>query len=415
MVHHFIGATNIRPLDAPPTRSTTSIVVIAASIVLAIGARAFAPVPPAHLLVLDLGLGGGCLAIIAAFVVGNFRVRHASQKRVIVVGTAARAAEIAGEIRARSSEYDVIGVVDDSDGRRRRTGAPWLGPITRLDQIISWARPAWIVMAPSKGSRVPEAPLLRARLRGVCVEYATNFLERVTGKLAIEILRPSTLILCDGFRHVEGVRGDLSLAMTRGLSIVASAFGLLLLAPFLLLIALLVKLDSPGPVFFVQKRVGRNGSEFDLIKFRTMRHVADRPSEWARDNADRITRVGRWLRRFRFDELPQFVNVLRGDMNLVGPRPHPVCNYKMFLENIPYYGLRECARPGITGWAQVQYGYANSLEEETEKMRYDLYYIKHRSLWLDVKILFKTLRVLAIDKRSHSEARPANLTSEACR
>ena len=399
MVHHFVGATNTRPLDPPSTRSTASILAIAASIVLAIGARAFAPVPHAHLLVLDLGLGGGCLAVIAAFVVTNMRVRHASQKRVIVVGTGARAAEIAGEIGSQSSGYQVIGVVDDSDGRHRPSGTPWLGPIARLDQIIAWARPAWIVMAPSKGARVPEAPLLRARLRGVCVEYATNFLERATGKLAIEILRPSTLILCDGFRHVEGVRGDLSLAMTRGLSVVASAVGLVLLAPFLALIAILVKLDSPGPVFFVQKRVGRGGREFDLIKFRTMKHVDDRKSEWVRDNTDRITRVGRWLRRFRLDELPQFVNVLRGDMNLVGPRPHPVCNYKLFLEHIPYYGLRECARPGITGWAQVQYGYANSLEEETEKMRYDLYYIKHRSLWLDLKILIKTLRVLALDTR----------------
>jgi lipopolysaccharide/colanic/teichoic acid biosynthesis glycosyltransferase len=147
-------------------------------------------------------------------------------------------------------------------------------------------------------------------------------------------------------------------------------------------------------VFFVQERVGRGGKPFGLIKFRSMRQADARVSEWARDNESRITRVGKLLRRFRLDELPQFINVLRGEMNLVGPRPHPTCNYQLFLARIPYYGLRAAVRPGITGWAQVRYGYANSLEEELEKMRYDLYYIKHRSLWLDLRILAETAAVV---------------------
>jgi lipopolysaccharide/colanic/teichoic acid biosynthesis glycosyltransferase len=135
-----------------------------------------------------------------------------------------------------------------------------------------------------------------------------------------------------------------------------------------------------------------------LLKFRTM-HPCDEPtSEWVSDNINRITRVGRYLRRFRLDEVPQLVNVLRGEMNLVGPRPHPVVNQAVFMERIAYYGLRSTVRPGVTGWAQIRYGYANNLDEETEKMRYDLYYIKNRSLWLDLRIMVETIGTILFGK-----------------
>ena len=150
-----------------------------------------------------------------------------------------------------------------------------------------------------------------------------------------------------------------------------------------------------GGLFFRQERIGLHGRRFWLVKFRTMRPVAAEPSVWVRDNEDRITRLGGRLRKFRLDELPQFINVLRGDMNLVGPRPHPVCNYELFAREIPYYALRAAVRPGVTGWAQVRHGYANNLEEETEKMRFDLYYVKHLSVWLDLRILVDTVKVVA--------------------
>jgi lipopolysaccharide/colanic/teichoic acid biosynthesis glycosyltransferase len=160
-------------------------------------------------------------------------------------------------------------------------------------------------------------------------------------------------------------------------------------------------------VFFVQPRAGRHGRPFGLLKFRTMHPTDDAPSEWVLDNIHRITRVGRYLRRFRLDELPQLINVLRGEMNLIGPRPHPVSNHATFMEHIAYYGLRSTVRPGVTGWAQVRYGYANNLDEETEKMRYDLYYIKNRSLWLDFRILLATTGIVLFGQDGAQVRHPA--------
>jgi len=229
------------------------------------------------------------------------------------------------------------------------------------------------------------------------VEHGADVYERLSGKLALESLSPSELIFCKDFR-----KSRLDLALARGASLAFSAVALVGLAPILALIALAIKLDSRGPVLFSQRRVGAGGQRFTLLKFRTMRPVDRETSLWERDNIDRITRVGRWLRRFRLDELPQFLNVLRGDMNLVGPRPHPAANLQLLVANIPYYALRSLLRPGVTGWAQVRYGYANGIEEETEKMRYDLYYIKHLSFWLDLRILFDTVKTVLFGQGSQS-------------
>ena len=151
---------------------------------------------------------------------------------------------------------------------------------------------------------------------------------------------------------------------------------------------------------FFQDRAGKNGQAFRLWKFRTMHPAESHRSEWVQDNFDRITRLGRFLRRFRIDELPQLVNILQGEMNLVGPRPHPMSNQEIFMERIAYYGLRSTVRPGVTGWAQIQYGYANNIDEETEKMRYDLYYIKNRSLWLDLTIVVRTFAIMLLGSGS---------------
>jgi lipopolysaccharide/colanic/teichoic acid biosynthesis glycosyltransferase len=223
----------------------------------------------------------------------------------------------------------------------------------------------------------------------VVVEDALDFYERLTGSVAIEALTSDRLALAHGFRNGRSVQ-----IAARIVSVIAAIAGIIVSAPFLALMALAIKLDSNGPVLFRQPRIGMNGRAFLLLKFRTMRACDAPPSEWARDNADRITRVGKWLRRFRLDELPQLLNVVRGEMNLIGPRPHPICNATLFEQQIAFYQLRSAILPGITGWAQVRHGYANTLEEEIEKMRYDLYYIKNRSWRLDCQIVIETLGVL---------------------
>jgi len=188
--------------------------------------------------------------------------------------------------------------------------------------------------------------------------------------------------------------------MLRLFSVVLAAVGLVVCAPLFAIIALLIKADSAGPVFFLHERIGKDGRKFSLVKFRTMDTVVPSRSEWVRDNGDRITKLGRWLRKYRLDELPQLFNVLMGHMNVIGPRPHPASNYHLFMRNIPFYAFRATVRPGITGWAQVRYGYANDLQEEIEKMRYDMYYIKYHSVRLDVEIIVRTMAVIVLGSES---------------
>jgi exopolysaccharide biosynthesis polyprenyl glycosylphosphotransferase len=310
-------------------------------------------------------------------------------RRVLILGSGPLASTLIEEIEsAQNPRYTVAGTVDDqvpepgsSDHKR------WLGPCDALEEVVNRVHPAFIIVAlADRRDRLPLQTLLNARVRGIVVEDALDFSERLMGKLAIEAIRPSMLILAKGFRNHGAA--DLT---ARVVSVLGAIAGLVICAPLLVAIGIAIALDSRGPMFFIQQRAGRNGRPFGLLKFRTM-HPCDEPrSEWVSDNVDRITRIGHYLRRFRLDELPQLVNVVRGDMNLVGPRPHPVTNQAVFMEKIAYYGLRSTVRPGVTGWAQIRYGYANNLAEETEKMRYDLYYIKNRSLWLDVRILLETV------------------------
>ena len=315
------------------------------------------------------------------------RRRRSVRERVLVLGMGHLAGQVIEEIERRPRlGYAVVGVVEDAEN---------------LGRVIEAIRPDRIVVAlGDRRGRLPLYPLLESRARGVLVEDAVETYERLTGKLALEALRPSSVIFSPDFQMSRFQR-----ALARALSLLASVIGLIVLAPFLGLIALLIKLDSRGPVLFIQERAGLSGRSFKLIKFRTMDSASRPASEWERDNGFRITRVGKRLRRFRLDELPQLVNVLRGDMNLVGPRPHPVSNLELMIlairnlsevsgDAIPYYSLRCSVRPGITGWAQIRYGYANSLEEEMEKIRYDFYYLKHMSFWLDLRILLKTVRMV---------------------
>jgi len=312
-------------------------------------------------------------------------------ERLLIVGTSPLARLVVEEIARRPDRYALVGVVED--------GAD-------LDRFVAERRPDRIVVGfADRRGRVPLCRLVESRARGIRVEDAVETYESLTCKLALELMPPSRVI----FSH-EFATARFQSVFARALSLAVAVVGLIALAPVMAAIALAIKLDSRGPIFFVQQRAGLFGRAFNLIKFRTMRPIDGRHSEWERDNSGRITRCGRWLRRFGLDELPQLINILRGDMNLVGPRPHPMTNVELLVltarnlsevsgDAIPYYSLRCAVRPGITGWAQVRYHYANSLEQEVEKIRYDFYYLKHRSVWLDVRILFETVWIVVTGHR----------------
>lgn len=311
-------------------------------------------------------------------------VRRRQPERVLVLGEGSLAARIVDIVESRfPGEHVIVGAVHlIGDGAGREEELQEALRRTRPDRIV--------VVAPDRKVPLPLRQLLEGRLHGIAVEDGAPFYERLAGKIALESLTPGSVAFGDGFNEAR-----LHAAFARALGLVAAMLGLMILAPFLLLVVVAIRYTSPGPVFFVQQRVGRQGRPFGLIKLRTMYLTKSAPSEWAQDNIYRITPIGRWLRRFRIDELPQLINVVKGDMNLVGPRPHPVSNYRLFMELIPHYAQRSVVRPGITGWAQVRYGYANNLAQETEKMCYDLFYIRNVSIWLDLQVLVDTLRVVA--------------------
>jgi exopolysaccharide biosynthesis polyprenyl glycosylphosphotransferase len=344
---------------------------------------------------------------VARLVAREFRPKA---PRVLILGSGPMAWKLIEEIEGpRSPRYAVAGIVsDEPPDADSPDAARWLGACDQLAEIVKRVQPSRIVVAVAdRRDRLPMQALLESRVRGIVVEDATDFYERLTGKIAIEALRPSVLIMSKGFRNHGWAE-----TVARIVSMVVSALGLVLMAPLLAALALAIKIDSRGPVFFVQQRAGRDGRSFGLIKFRTMHPATSARSEWVVDNLDRITAIGRWLRRFRLDELPQLLNVLRGEMNLIGPRPHPTSNHAVFVDDIAYYCLRNSVRPGVTGWAQVRYGYANNLEEETEKMRYDLFYIKNRSVWLDMRILFETVGIIVFGQGASEVRRPSPSRSE---
>jgi exopolysaccharide biosynthesis polyprenyl glycosylphosphotransferase len=339
--------------------------------------------------------------------------RRSTLERVLVVGTSPLASRIVEEIKAlQPARHEYVGTVGDvPPGGLPASLSPLLGSVEALPRLIDAGGVDRVIVALGDRDGLPVRRLLQARARGVRFDWGRDIYERITGKIAIEELTPFDVIFSPDGRFSRG-----ALALSRVAGAAAAGLGLILLSPLLAAIAIAIRLDSPGPVFFIQDRVGRGGRPFQLLKFRTMRTAARSTSEWVRDNGHRITRVGRWLRRFRLDEIPQLFNVVRGDMNLVGPRPHPAVNYPLLATvmrntpdcgaEIPFYSLRTLVRPGITGWAQIRYGYANGVEEEVEKLRYDLYYLKHQSVWLDLQILAETIGCVLFGKSFEGAVSP---------
>jgi sugar transferase (PEP-CTERM system associated) len=279
---------------------------------------------------------------------------------------------------ARTGQLDVVGTLSDLD---------------RLD----FMRYSGILLALS--APLPDGlaqALMRLRFRGINVYDLSDFYERFWSKVPVMHLRSGWLIFSPGF---DLIQNPLGLRLKRVLDRGFSATLIALLAPLLALIAVLIRLDSPGPVIFRQQRVGEGGRVFTLYKFRSMRADAEQNgAQWASAGDPRITRLGRILRTTRLDELPQLWNVLRGDMSFIGPRPERPEFTAMLEKQIPYYDSRYLVKPGITGWAQVLYPYGASADDAREKLQYDLYYIKHYSLLLDIAIVFKTIRVVLLGR-----------------
>lgn len=317
------------------------------------------------------------------------------RERVYVLGAGERATRLVETLRARQElGMDVVGWAGsiDDGSLKRETLASTLRALQKnrgVDRVI-------VAMSDRRGT-MPVRELLDLRLSGIKVEEATALLEKVSGKIEVDELSPSWLIFSEGFRLNPSF-----LMARRFISTVVSLAGLLLVLPLLPLMALAVKLTSPGPVLYRQKRVGRYGVLFDCYKFRTMRADAEAEAgpTWAGDDDPRTTLVGRVLRRTRLDEIPQLWNVLRGDMGFVGPRPERPEFVEWLSREIPYYHLRHIIRPGLTGWAQVRYQYGASLEESKEKLRYDLYYIKNISLSLDLLIVLHTIKIVLLGRGS---------------
>ena len=250
-----------------------------------------------------------------------------------------------------------------------------------------------IVATPDRRGTIPMQELLQLRMEGVKIEEATTYLEKMSGKIEVENLYPSWLVFGEGFR-----RSTAFTLIRRGLSIVISLLGLILALPLLPLIILAIRLDSRGPVFYTQTRVGKGGRLFQVVKFRTMRQDAEAANgaQWADNNDPRVTRVGKLLRSSRLDEIPQLWCVLRGDMAFVGPRPERPEFVEWLSKEIPYYGVRHMVRPGVTGWAQIKYKYGSTVDDAREKLQYDLFYIKNASIGLDLLIVFQTVKTVLL-------------------
>jgi len=316
-------------------------------------------------------------------------------ERILIVGSGNLAVEIAREVLNRpDAGYRIVGFVGtDSELLGKSLINPRvIGLTEELDGIVKREGIDRIVVAMGeRRGHLPTDKLLQLSLAGqVSIEEGASFYERVTGRVSLNMMRPSWLIFSGRGRQLKFE------VITRSLvHRLVALIGAILSLPIVLLTAILIKLDSRGPVFYKQERIGKNGRHFVLTKFRSMEVDAEKAGPvWATRDDDRTTRVGRIIRKIRIDEIPQFWNILRGEMSFVGPRPERPHFVAQLAQEIPYYEQRHLIAPGLTGWAQIKYPYGASIEDARQKLQYDLFYIKNHSLMLDGIILFETIKII---------------------
>jgi sugar transferase (PEP-CTERM system associated) len=350
----------------------------------------------------DMALGRGVLSLaLLLFGVMQYmihRIYHSFQTlpqfaiNIMILGTGPLAEIIRRSIPLSTQNYAFVGFIQPLSGMPVVAPDQIVGTVDQIESILAREKVGKLIVSMTERRGVlPVKNLLNCKLRGVEILDSPSFYEQLTGKLLVEDIQPSWFIYSSGFRFTSARR-----AWKRALDIVLAFLGILLVLPFLPIVAVLIKLTSPGPVLFRQRRVGERGREFTLIKFRTMCDNAEKETGpvWASENDPRITRLGALLRKIRIDEIPQLFNVLKGDMSFIGPRPERKEFVERLSEKIPYYGKRHFVKPGVTGWAQVKYPYGASDEDALEKLRYDLYYIKNYSFTLDLIIILETIKVV---------------------
>jgi len=319
-------------------------------------------------------------------------------ERVLILGTDAIGIALTQETQRRPQlATHVVGFLDErgEDLRTSLSNPGIIGGIAELQQVVESYKVDRIVLAMSeRRGTMPVDDLLHLKMAGIRIEDARGCYERLIGRILLERLSPSWFILSDGFRKSKFLT-----VAKRLLDVIFALLGLFLTWPLMAAAAVAIWLETGRPLLFRQKRVGLNGKEFEILKFRSMRKDAEAGGPaWATATDSRITRVGSFLRKYRLDELPQLITVLRGEMSLVGPRPEQPHFCKLLLGNIPYFDQRHSVRPGITGWAQINYRYGSTVNESKVKLELDLFYIKHLSVFLDLAILFETGKVMLIGR-----------------
>ena len=346
---------------------------------------------------ISMGLVSTLVFGIRVFVESAWPVAAPIQK-ILIIGAGELAATVSRELTSRQDlNVTVTGFfVADGDadtGVLRKTcyGEALACGVELQSVVREYGISRIIVALEERRQALPIRNLVRLRVEGLAVEDAQTVISALTGRVWLNTVHPSWFVFTDGFR-----RSRLMLAIKRVVDVSCATAGLMISLPLMGLIGLIVRLDSKGPIIYRQRRVGLHGRCFEVLKFRSMRVNAEahNGAQWAQANDPRVTRVGKYLRKFRLDEFPQFVNVIRGDMSFVGPRPERPEFVEQLRKIIPYYDDRHSVRPGLTGWAQVQYKYGSTVDDACRKLEYDLFYLKNMSVTFDVAIIFYTVRTI---------------------
>jgi sugar transferase (PEP-CTERM system associated) len=319
-------------------------------------------------------------------------IREFGRQRVLIVGSGERARRIREALTSRGAMiFDLIGCTVDRTGEDTAKSCRHVGYSLDVCEVVRREQIDHVIVAQDNPRDVfPADALLRLKHDGVAISEGEYFYERLMGKILTDYVRPSVLIFSASPMH-----HTIQVWIKNALDFIVASTLLVLTLPLMIAAAIAIKLTSRGPILYSQERVGLGGKVFTIYKFRSMRTDAEKDgARWATANDDRVTRIGRIMRKTRIDELPQLVNVLRGQMSMVGPRPERPQFVSKLQEEIPFYEMRHMMRPGLSGWAQVRYQYGSSVEDAHEKLRYDLYYIKNYSLFLDLTILLETTKVV---------------------